>query len=197
MDEHRYLLKIKLKYIEPEIWRRFVVPGFFSLDRLHDVIQIIMGWQSCHLYEFEISGKHYIESPEFEDEGLDVAKYRLMDLIKAKGRSFQYIYDFGDCWEHEIRVEDKRYIPVTQDATGQVLGRPLVECLDGARACPPEDVGSVPGYYEFCEAIKNPKHKEHRAMKEWISYVFPEGKGYDSEKFDMEAVNGALLQYLS
>ena len=196
MDERQYLLKVRLMDIEPEIWRRFVVPGFISLDRLHEVIQIIMGWRDYHLYEFEISGKKYVENPESKEDGLVAGKYRLMDLIKAKGRSFQYIYDFGDWWEHGIMVEDSRYAPVTEDVASQFFGRPSIECLGGARACPPEDVGSVSGYYEFCVAIKNPKHKEHRAMKEWISGLFPEGKGYDSEKFDLEAVNYELFKYI-
>jgi hypothetical protein len=196
MDERQYLLKIRLMGIEPEIWRRFVVPGFISLDRLHDVIQVIMGWQDYHLYEFTISGKKYVEDPESKEEGLVDGKYRLADLIKAKGSSFQYLYDFGDWWVHEIMVEDSRYATRTEDADSLIFGKSWIECLGGARACPPEDVGGISGYYEFCEAIKNPKHKEHRAMKEWISSLFPVGKGYDSEKFDLEAVNYELLKYI-
>jgi hypothetical protein len=42
MNERLYLLKIRLLEIEPEIWRQFVVPGGITLDRVHDVIQIVM-----------------------------------------------------------------------------------------------------------------------------------------------------------
>ena len=177
MQERNYLLKIQLKDIEPEIWRRFAVPDFISLDRLHDVIQIVMGWLDYHLYEFKISDKKYTENPESKSDGLEAGKYRLMDLIKTKGRIFQYIYDFGDYWEHEIIVEDSRYQPASEDLASKYFGRPSIECLDGARACPPEDVGSVQGYYNFCAAIKNHRHKEHRSMKQWFaSFPYYENK---------------------
>jgi hypothetical protein len=74
MTEKRYLLKIKLLEIEPEIWRQFIVPADITLDRLHDVIQIVMGWTDSHLYEFIIGKKHYTESPE--DNELDAGTSR-------------------------------------------------------------------------------------------------------------------------
>ena len=76
MNERLYLLKIRLLDIEPEIWRRFVAPGSITLDRLHDVIQIVMGWTDSHLHEFVIGKKRYTEYPEFKRmvlsaEGID------------------------------------------------------------------------------------------------------------------------------
>jgi hypothetical protein len=68
--------------------------------------------------------------------------YHLDSLIKQKGRSFHYRYDFGDNWEHEFILEENRYFNPN-------LREELV-CLEGMRACPPEDVGGVSGYYEFC-----------------------------------------------
>jgi hypothetical protein len=195
MSESQYLLKITLNDIKPEIWRSFVVPGLISLDRLHEVIQIVMGWLDYHLYQFEISGKKYVERPDSKDEGLVAGKYRLKDLIKAKGRSFQYIYDFGDWWEHKITIEDNNYVPI-EDAVSSFFGKPPIECLSGARACPPEDVGGVLGYYDFCEAINSPKHEEHQSMKEWVSGFYPGGKEYDSNFFDLEAVKHELAKYL-
>ena len=102
MSGRCYLLKIRRLAIEAEIWRRFVVPAGITLDRLHDVIQIMMGWKDSHLYQFTISRKHYTENPESKEDGLECGKYRLMDLIKQKGRTFSYLYDFGDSWEHEV-----------------------------------------------------------------------------------------------
>ena len=111
-----------------------------------------------------------------------------MDLIKLKGRTFGYEYDFGDDWQHTITIEDSRYF-------NPGLQAPLV-CLDGARACPPEDVGGVPGYQEFLKALKNPRNKEHKNYKEWIS-GHPCYHGiYDSERFDMDTVNFELFKYL-
>jgi hypothetical protein len=138
-----------------------------------------MGWTDSHLHEFTIGKKRYPEYPESNDDGHECGRYRLGDLIKQKGRTFNYLYDFGDSWEHEVMLEDSHYFNPELHAP--------VECLDGARACPPEDVGSVPGYYEFCEALKDPYHAEHESYKTWC------GGEYDSEEFDWGEINWELI----
>jgi hypothetical protein len=92
--------------------------------------------------------------------------------------SFVYEYDFGDGWEHEVRVE--KLLPPQQEGRF----RPL--CLTGKRACPPEDVGGSGGYEDFLEAIRDPKHENHDEMVEWI------GGDWDPEAFDLEVVNDDL-----
>jgi hypothetical protein len=182
MNERLYLWKIRLLDIEPEIWRRFVVPVDITLDRFHDVIQIVMGWTDSHLHEFTIGNKRYTEYPEYKEDGLACGRYRLGDLIKQKGRIVRYLYDFGDSWEHELVLEQSRYFNPRL--------REKLACLDGRRACPPEDVGGVPGYYEFLNALKDPNHEEHESYTEWS------GGNYDSEHFDAHAVNWELMKYL-
>ena len=159
MNEQFYLMKIRLLEIEPEIWRRFAVPADIPLDRLHDVIQIVMGWTDSHLHEFTIGNKRYTEYPESKEDGLACGRYRLGNLIKQKGRTFRYQYDFGDGWEHELKLEESRYFNPEMQSE--------IACLEGARACPPEDVGGVHGYFEFCHALKDPRHKEHESFMEW------------------------------
>jgi hypothetical protein len=188
MENRMYLLTIRLYGIELDIWRRFVVPGDITLDRLHDVIQIVMGWQDYHLHTFTIGKKRYTENPESKEDGAREDRYRLVDLIKQKGRTFAYEYDFGDDWRHTITIEDSRY-------SNPGLQAPLA-CLDGAGACPPEDVGGVPGYHEFLKALKDPRHAEHENYKEWISGHPCYHGNYDSERFDIDAVNDELLKYL-
>ena len=141
MNDRLYLLTIELLDIEPKIWRQFVVPASITLDRLHDVIQIVMGWQDCHQHEFVIGKKKYTENPEEKDDGEVDGLFRLVDLVKQKCENIHYLYDFGDGWGHEITIEDSRY-PHSQ------LQGPL-ECLDGARACPPEDVGGTAGFFSL------------------------------------------------
>ena len=182
MKEKLYLLKIRLHEIEPEIYRRFVVPPSITLDRLHDVVQIVMGWTDSHLHEFMIGKKKYTEDSWSKEDGLVCGKYRIGDLIKQKSSTFYYRYDFGDCWEHEIIIEDSNYL------NPKLLSS--IECIEGARACPPEDVGGVPGYYEFCKAIKDTGHEEHESCLEWC------GGGYDSEKFNVDEVNYEMMKYL-
>jgi hypothetical protein len=182
MSQRNYLLRIRLLDIEPEIWRRFVVPADITLDRLHDIIQIVMGWTDSHLYTFAIGKKRYTESLEENEDELASDRHRLGDLIKQKGRSFQYTYDFGDNWEHELTIEESQF------SHPELQAEPLL-CLDGARACPPEDVGSAPGYYEFCRAMKDRKHPRHKQLSQWY------GGKYDPEYFSINAVNYMLLKY--
>jgi hypothetical protein len=110
MESRLYLLKISLVDLEPQIWRRFVVPASITLDRLHDVIQIAMGWTDSHLHQFMIGKNRFTEYPEHREDGLEEANYRLGDLVKQKNRRFGYLYDFGDSWEHEIVLENSRYV---------------------------------------------------------------------------------------
>jgi hypothetical protein len=182
MNKQFYLLKIQLLGIKPPIYRRFVVPADITLDGLHDVIQIVMGWTDSHLYEFVIGNDRYIDSPQSREDGLASDRYRLADLIKQKKQTFHYLYDFGDNWEHKIVLEDSHYVN-PQPKTELV-------CLEGKRACPPEDIGGPPGYFEFCNAWNDPNHAEHENYMEWIE------DDYNSEDFDVDAVNEELVEYL-
>ena len=163
MSERFYLLRIQLLDIEPKIWRRFVVPANITMDRLHDVIQIVMGWTDSHLPEFTIGNKRYTEYPESKEDGLVCGRYRLGDLIKQKGRTFKYLYDFGDSWEHKLEIGQ-----ITDPVPGDFYPR----LTDIAGRCPPEDVGGFPGYEEFIEAMANPKHPEHAHLKDWYGGPF-------------------------
>lgn len=191
MNDRLYVLKIELLDIEPKIWRRFVIPGSIPLDRLHDVIQIVMGWQGYQQHEFVIGKNRYRENPEDEeeDDSKDESLFRLMDLVKQKGRTFRYFYDFGDDgWAHEITIEDSHY--------SHPLLRVPVVCLDGARACPPEDVGGIEGFFDFCEAVLDSTHEDHEEETEWYA-SFPWHNGsFDSGAYDMAKVNAELMKYL-
>jgi hypothetical protein len=182
MSERMYLLKVRLLDIEPEIWRRFVVPASITLDRLHDVIQIVMGWTDSHLHEFTIGKKRYTEYPQEREDGLECGKYRFGNLVKQKNRKISYLYDFGDSWTHELILEESHYFNPEMHYK--------ITCLDGARACPPEDVGGTFGYFEFCSALADPRHEDHERLMEWS------GGQYNSETFDADKVNWELVNYL-
>ena len=173
-----YELKIELLEIEPTIWRRVLVPGSLTLAQLHDVIQTSIGWTNSHLHQF-IVGAHAYSDPEFEiEEAKSEYRYRLARLAPRIRNTITYEYDFGDGWEHQIRVEnviedDKRY-------PGRLV------CLDGKRNGPPEDCGGVWGYQNFLEAIGNKKHEQHKELLNWI------GGSFDPEFFDLDEVNNRL-----
>ncbi|NCB02423.1 MAG: plasmid pRiA4b ORF-3 family protein [Spirochaetia bacterium] len=185
MNNYLYQLKITLLKSKPPIWRRFTVPSTFTLDNLHDVVQIVMGWTDSHLHEFIIDAEHYTNDPEGYGDGLPSNKYRLNRLIFQEGQTFSYIYDFGDYWVHKIVVE--KILPV--DSTTEE-GKE-VTCITGKRASPPEDVGGIYGYMEFCEAIKDSEHKEHDSYVEWV------GEDFDPNEFDIDYINIELDEYMS
>jgi hypothetical protein len=174
-----YLLQVQLAGIEPPIWRRLAVPGPRTLHALHGVLQAAMPWQSYHLYQFEIGGTRY-EDPNCDDRDPGVPDPRAftldhLDLIQ--GSRFQYTYDFGDDWRHDITVEG--VVPLPRDFL-------LPVCLGGTRACPPEDCGGVGGYEEMLSALRRPQSTAAREYREWLSRV------YDPEELDLAAINVRL-----
>lgn len=176
------VLEVTLLDIKPRIWRRFAIAADVTLADLHDAIQCVMGWDDAHLHEFAVKGKRY-GVPDLDggfdddDELRDEAEYTLQKVLGCKGAKFRYTYDFGDNWEHEIKVEDIRE-PET--------GAKYPACLAGERACPPEDCGSAWGYGTLLKILKNPKHKEYKERMEWL------GGSFDAETFDIEKVNKLL-----
>ncbi|MCY4100178.1 MAG: plasmid pRiA4b ORF-3 family protein [Rhodobacteraceae bacterium] len=179
MDSQFYKLKIELIEIEPEIWRRFVVPADIYLDQLHYVIQKVMGWDDAHLYLFTIQRKEYPGNPFEEDhESFNAQDYQLNDLVRRKGAKIYYLYDYGDRWEHELVVENSRYVNTDLDQ--------LYFCLDGKRACPREDIGGWWEYVEYCRMLNDPKLKAKE--EEYLGTTLD----FDPEHFDLEEINSRL-----
>lgn len=160
------------------IWRRIEVPDG-TLDDLHEHIQTAMGWTNSHLHQFIIDYESYGD-PEllndgfYERETIDSTQTHLSALFgKARrGTRFRYQYDFGDGWEHEVTFEG---------CFATETGLKYPRCVEGACACPPEDVGGTWGYADMLEALRDPKHEEHENMVEWI------GRRFDPEKFSAAA----------
>ena len=174
-----YQIKVTLAGITPPVWRRVLVRSDTTLGRLHDVIQAVMGWEDYHLHQFIVGGAFYgVLHPGYGDlEMRDERDICLDRIVTGAGFRFDYEYDFGDNWEHVLVVEE-----VLPPEPGQVY--PV--CLQGKRACPPEDVGGVWGYEEFLEAIGDPDHPEHEDYLDWI------GGEFDPAAFDLEAANAML-----
>lgn len=152
-----YELEIRLLEIKPRIWRRFAVRNNHSLMVLHDIIQMVMGWNDCHLHDFRIAGEIYTPRyPELEGmddlERKDERRAYLRDVLGSQGFRFRYMYDMGDGWEHELEVI--KVHPPEKDVRYPI-------CLAGGRACPPEDVGGPWGYADMLEALADPKHEEY------------------------------------
>ena len=111
-------LKIELAWIKPVIWRRIVVPEAINLHKLHQVIQVVMGWRDCHLHEFIIDGKRYGSPDPYSDDTFPEEQTRLGSALENR-KSFKYIYDFGDSWEHRIKLE--KTLPATAENLKQAI----------------------------------------------------------------------------
>ena len=171
-----YQLKVSLRDIQPPVWRRILVPDC-SLSMLHQVIQVAMGWENYHMFDFEVGGLHYTDPMGMDDLDMeDASRAKLSRLVTKEKAKLRYTYDFGDNWQHEILVE--KILPPEE-------GRKYPVCITGKRACPPEDCGGPWGYMEFAEAIRDPKHEQHEEFIEWRGE-------FDPEAFDPDALNKEL-----
>lgn len=174
-------LKISLRDICPPIWRRILVPNDLLLGDLHYIVNRVMGWDNSHMHAFKVGKIQYAGTKTVEDCGPPIRHeddVTLAAILKRKGQVIGYKYDFGDSWEHDIKVED--VLPPDQNAR-------LPVCLAGERACPPEDCGGVCGYHRVLEALRNPDHPELREFREWIGQ-------FDPEEFDLNLVNAKLMR---
>ena len=174
-------LKITLEYFAPPVTRTIEVPFDLKLDRLHRVIQAAMGWTDSHLYEFTAGAAGWgIPDADFGDGPLPASKTSLREVIEDTGqRQIDYIYDFGDGWEHKIKIED-----ISLADPAQVYPR----LVSASGRCPPEDVGGVPGYQEMLEAIADPKHEDH----DWM--VECHGASFDAEDPETENLAQAVAR---
>ena len=170
-------LKIELDDWDPAIWRRVEVPLTMTLRGLHDVVQAAMPFQDYHLFEFRADDKRYaIPDPEwdsFGDKTWSAKTTRLATLIDRGVSQLAYTYDFGDDWRHTITVEQ---IGEADPATE------YPRFIEGEGRAPPEDVGGLPGFELFLDAIADPDHEEHDDLMRWS------GGSFDPETLDADAV---------
>jgi hypothetical protein len=187
-------LRLSLFHVRPEVWRLIRVPRDIRMDRLDRVIQAAFGWTNSHMHQFHLidakgSTKGYVGRPDPDPDaasGLfgrrpptqDETKRILKNFLAKPGDRIGYEYDFGDGWLHSIEL-----IAVHPQATRMTAAI----CLDGARACPPEDCGGPPGYEQLLETVANPKAPDHAEMKDWLGE-------FDAAAFELAATNRALAR---
>lgn len=140
-----------MRDVVPPVTRMVDVPETITLDELHDVLQVALGWTDSHLHRFDTETARY--SHPFEDWDEDEVDERGVRLSTLPPR-FTYVYDFGDDWHHDIEIVGPG---------GEEPG-----CIDGDGPCPPEDCGGPHGYAELQEILRQPRHPDHQHMREWV-----------------------------
>jgi len=182
--------EVSLMYIEPRIWRRFLLAESATFEDLHDAIQDSLGWEREHLFEFrDKAGKTTIAACDYDDPYAEIevpvaSEAKLSGYFRGHGKTCRYVYDFGDNWEHSVLF--KGFVEDSAE-----FRRRLV---DGARACPLEDCGGAWGYEDCChvaamsdEDIDGLGEDAGEAVwrKEWVG-------DWDPEAFDLAAARKAF-----
>jgi hypothetical protein len=173
-----YQIHVSLIGITPRIWRRLLIPPQTTLPALHKILQIAMGWTNSHLHQFKHEDTCYgIPWDEDPMDTVDYRKVKIGDLLLYPHETLVYEYDFGDGWEHEIKLEN---ILLNQEPL------PFPKCIGGARHCPAEDCGGTRGYRNLLKIIRNQKHPEYKETMVWL------GGRFDPEEFYIDQVNRGL-----
>lgn len=180
-----FQIKVVLNTIKPPIWRRLVVDSRMTMDALHDVIQISMGWEGGHLHQFiDRDGVIYnLQDDEefmmdFGGTSIDESLVLINEVLKQEKDWIKYEYDFGDGWEHKIILE--KILP-------HIKGQFPVICIKGKRSCPPEDCGGPWRYQHMLEQLAAPDDEdEYKEIVEWL------GEGFDAEHLNIQEVNLVL-----
>lgn len=178
-----YQFRVILEGTQPMVWRRILVPGTYSFWDLHVAIQDAMGWLDCHLHLFQLKNPATGELDQIgipSDDSFDGTErclpgweLTIADYFRGPGDRADYEYDFGDGWRHEV---------VLEEISGGLTSTQYPICVDGARACPPEDCGGVHGYKELLAILRDPGHEEYPGTWQWV------GTSYDPAAFDPASV---------
>jgi hypothetical protein len=179
-----FQLKVTLRDIDPPIWRSIQVAEDTKLPRLHRILQLLFNWEDYHLHDF-IVGRRVYSVPHPDDafnerKVIDESPVPLSGIVDRVGASFEYIYDFGDDWQHDILLE-----AILLPTPGVFYPR----CIAGARNGPPEDAGGAGGYAAYLAALADPDHEEHQNMLAWRGT-------FDPDAFSIEAINASLNRAL-
>ena len=164
--------------VTPPVWRRLRVPSVITLAGLHLVLQVAMGWEGSHLHQWQVGDLTY-GPPDEESWGEPLAdeSAAVLGQVAPLDSALQYDYDLGDGWEHLVEVE------AVEPFDGTVVP---VACVDGARACPPEDCGGPSGYEHLLDALADPEDLHHDEVVTWV------GDRFEPERFERAAVNRRL-----
>ncbi|NME73092.1 plasmid pRiA4b ORF-3 family protein, partial [Flammeovirga aprica] len=172
LEEKIFTLKIELSNSNPSIYRTIRVNNSMDLDLFSECLLKIMGWGGFHLSMFEYKKERewvaineedydFMFDDESDDEESDMESpledYLLDDFFKDKKSVLKYTYDFGDNWRHLITLQKVE--------KGQLKHQ--VECIEGKRATPMEDVGGIFTYEYMLEVLQDKSHEDYENYEGW------------------------------
>jgi Plasmid pRiA4b ORF-3-like protein len=177
-------LRVEIDDVVPAVIRRIEVPLDIRLDDLHFVLQIAIGWQNCHPFEFRAAAADIGEATDGTAWGLvdrdDPESNRLpaesatLAKLSALGTRFHYDYVYGEDWTHIVELES-----ISEAAHGTKYPR----LVSAQGRCPPADIGGVAGYETYLLALGDPNHLHHEAMRD-----------FDDPDFDPDVVDEATIR---
>lgn len=189
-----YRVRVDLSGTKPPLWRRLELASDLYLDQVHEIMQVAFGWTDSHLHQFGSGPTHYDRATEhylcpFQveegDQGVPEEHVRLDEVLAEPGDGLFYDYDFGDGWQHTIRLE--AILPRGSSA-------PRAVCIAGRRDGPPEDCGGVGGY-ELITAATDQGHRHHAdAVAEFARFYGDdvEPDHLRATPFDRDEINDML-----
>ena len=181
-------LRITLKDIEPAPWRVVDAPLSLTLGSLHNVIQAVFCWWNYHLWEFQVR-RFRVAIPDEEDEWnpdarpfADARRFPLSRCLTWGVDRMNTLYDFGDDWNHDVRLE-------TVFRVEDLYSLPAF--VEGAWAAPREDTGGVHGFAEFKDAVADPFHEEREELLVWYGGPFDPANIHEEKiRAGMAAIRG-------
>ena len=167
-------LSVEIDDVTPRVIRVVEVPADIRLDDLHFVLQIAIGWQNGHPFEFRVGDKLWGQPDR--DAGIDrtpAARCTLQDILAA-AETFNYDYVLGEDWEHTVRLLARE--PARD-------GVPYPNLVSAEGRCPPADIGGPVGYETYLRSIGDPNSVDHEDMLD-----------FDAPDFDPHKVDTATLR---
>ena len=167
-------LRVEIDDVTPRVVRVVDVPADIRLDDLHFVLQIAIGWQNGHPFEFRIGDTVWGQSDR--DTGIDriaAEECTLADIV-AVGETFKYDYVLGEDWEHNVSLLSRGPIKP---------GMRYPNLVNAEGRCPPADIGGPTGYETYLRSIADPNSVDHEDML-----------AFDAPDFDPNIVDAAALR---
>lgn len=184
-DVRKFTVRVALKNVSPTVWRKFQCPSNITLRHLADLVLELMGWYNEHLNQICIGQKNYVPYYQYDEENdwssgdaLFQEDYTLADLLNEKGKTIRLEYDFGDGWQHDIRLS-----AIDEYKEGE---KHDIVWVGGKRACPPEDCGGPFGYQQLLDLLQQLKYgkrlkRDDRDRLDWFGMDMT----YDPEVIDI------------